>query len=260
MSDTEEQIQEVRDTDGSVIERRTFVVKKNKVVLPAIVLVVLLVMAYFLTKPKDKTTVTDNSQPSVFVQDPNTPPVVYTPPTSTDNGKVLGVNTGRDEKTPSGTNPTSTSPAPKPVPVTKPVAPVTTAPKPTATPVTTPTNTMQTFIVRALNFQIQIPSTWGVKSQESNRGNVFVFFDGSKTFGSIEVITGAYPTLNDLQYELSVNPSITNMRSTTFNGYQALAYTDESGSSVVAFIIGDHSYFVRGANGLSAYTKYFKAI
>jgi hypothetical protein len=214
----------------------------RSILLPILVLLAVVALGYGLTRSNDDEEPKED-QTQVYIQDvnpQNSPPprdVVEAPvkeevkptvggaTTPTDPGKVLGQV---DEKPRTGTS----APAPR-----------------------TPAPVPNTVRYSSIGLEVAMPTSWQVRTEQTNRGNLIVFYSPSAVFGTIEVATG-YQSLQQFENELRADYRVSSVSWTNFNGHSALMYyTSETPGVHYALYINGRLYVINGNTLIDSFSR-----
>ena len=230
------------------------IIIKKSVLFPVLLLIVLIIIGFALTKSDDDSAETGNRDQDVVVeQSPD-----QSPPSRdiVDNGSVAGNNTGNgsgqssNETDPGkvlGTQnpPTTTTPPRSGETVAKPAAPVV-SPKPVAP-------TTQKVRYAPLGFELSVPNAWKHRAEQSGGSNIIVFYEADSVHGTIQVLGTAYTSLAQLETELRANSMISGISQSEFNGMPALMYYNSSTQGMHTAVLVNGRVYIFNGMSLSKY-------
>jgi hypothetical protein len=211
--------------------------KFNKTIIaPIVALIVVVAVGYFLTRSDDDNTAEEQQQDNVVVEQANTPPSRDVA-SENNSSQVLGEAVpprGEEEVQPAA--PAAPAPA-------KPVTAAPAAPAPAT----------QTIRYKSLGFELPTPLGFQHKAEGTNRGFAVTIFDSKNLYGTIEVISDTYTSLDQFEFELRANPTYSNISRSSFNNLPALMYNDATQTGMKTAVLVNNKLYIFSGSGLSKY-------
>lgn len=191
-------------------------------------------LAIYANRNKDKDTTAGTQElGSILGQNTETNDGTYTAPSTSTSGSTPSNSTSNS--TSSSTNTTTTT------------TPKTTDTRSSGSPaVVTPTT--KTYLIPAIGLQVTVPLSW-YEFSSAGAGSIIGFYNqaGTTQYGSVEVFQSGAATNQTLQNDLLNDPTVSDVRPTTYNGVTAYSFV-QSGTSgrVTAFVHNGDVYYLRG--------------